>query len=60
MLRLVALGRETARISQELGISQHTVRNHIRNLRHKLNATTKLDAVVEGIRLGILSVDRLR
>ena len=60
VLRLVALGRDTARISQELGISQHTVRNHIRNLRHKLNATTKLDAVVEGIRLGILSVDRLR
>ena len=41
VLRLVALGWDTPRIAAELGISRHTVRNHIRNLRHKLNATTK-------------------
>ena len=57
VLRLVALGRETHRIADELGISRHTVRNHIRNLRHKLDASTKLDAVVAGIRLGILPVN---
>ena len=58
VLRLVALGRETPRIAEDLGISRHTVRNHIRNLRHKLNAPTKLDAVVKGIRMGILPVGR--
>lgn len=54
VLRLVSLGRATPRIATELGISPHTVRNHIRHFRHKLNATTKLDAVVTAIRLGIL------
>ena len=58
VLRLVALGTETPRIATELGISRHTVRNHIRNLRHKLGASTKLDAVVKGIRLGILIMGR--
>ncbi len=56
ILELVAQGRETPHIAVELGISQHTVRNHIRNLRHKLNATTKLEAVVTGIRTGVLLV----
>lgn len=58
VLRLVALGRDTPDIATELGISRHTVRNHIRNLRHKLGAHTKLDAVVKGIRMGILPVGR--
>ena len=56
VLRSVALGWDTPRIAAELGISRHTVRNHIRNLRHKLNANTKLDAVLKGIRLGILAM----
>lgn len=54
VLRLMAMGWDTLRIASELGISRHTVRNHIRNLRQRLNASTKLDAVVKGIRLGIL------
>ncbi|MCY4583685.1 MAG: LuxR C-terminal-related transcriptional regulator [Chloroflexi bacterium] len=54
VLRLMAQGWDTQRIATELGISRHTVRNHIRNLRQRLNASTKLDAVVKGIRLGIL------
>ena len=59
VLRLVALGWDTPRIAGELGISRHTVRNHIRNLRQKLQANTKLEAVVTGIRLGILPVSKL-
>ena len=57
VLTLVAQGWETRRIASELGVSQHTVRNHIRNLRHKLNASNKLEAVVTGIREGMLPVD---
>ena len=56
VLRLMALGWDTPRIAGELGISRHTVRNHIRNLRQKLGASTKLEAVVTGIRLGILPI----
>ena len=59
VLRLMALGWATPQIAVELGISRHTVRNHIRNLRQKLKASTKLEAVVTGIRLGILPVNSL-
>ncbi len=54
VLRLVALGRDTPRIAADLRISRHTVRNHIRNLRQKLNASTKLEAVLTAMRTGIL------
>ena len=56
VLRLVALGLEAKRIAIYLGIGCHTVRNNLRNLRDQLGASTKLDAVVKGLRLGIISV----
>ena len=54
VLRLVALGRVTPQIARQLGISSHTVLNHIRNFRRKLDSATKLEAVLTAIRLGIL------
>lgn len=54
VLRLVSYGWKVSHIAEELGISPHTVRNHIRNLRERLNAKTKLQAVMTAIRLGIL------
>ncbi len=57
VLRLVALGWDTPSIARELAISPHTVLNHIRHFRRKLNATTKLDAVVTAIRQGLLKFD---
>lgn len=54
VLRLMSVGRSTQGIAGELGISPHTVRNHVRHFRGKLNASTKLEAVVTAIRLGIL------
>lgn len=59
VLRLIAIGKDTSQIAAEMGISRHTVRNHIRNLRQKLDASTKLDAVVTGIRLGLLPISDL-
>ena len=58
VLRLMALGWDTLRIAAQLGVSRHTVRNHIRNLCNKLGGSTKLNAVLRGISLGILSVGR--
>lgn len=55
VLKLVGKGWSTERIAEELEISVHTVRNHVRHFRRKLEAKTKLDAVLTGIRLGILS-----
>ena len=57
VLRLVALGSQVSDISEELHISHHTVRNHIRNFRGKLGAATRLEAVVDALRLGLLQLD---
>ncbi len=57
VLGLVSRGWDTPRIGEELGISPHTVLNHIRHFRRKLSANTKLDAVVTAIRLGILPIN---
>ena len=56
VLRLVSLGWRTPQIADELGLSYHTVRNHIRHCRRNLGATTKLDAVLTAMRRGILPV----
>ena len=57
VLRLVSLGWQVPDISENLYISPHTVRNHIRHFRHKLKATNRLGAVVNAIRLGILELE---
>lgn len=54
VLRLVARGRSTHEIADDLDISPHTVRNHVRHFRRKLEARTKLEAVLTAMRLGIL------
>ena len=50
----MALGWETGRIADELGLSPHTVLNHVRNFRHRLNTPTKLIAVATAMRLGTI------
>ena len=54
VLRLVSLGREIHQIADALNLSHHTVLNHIRNSRRKLQAPTKMDAVLTAMRRGLL------
>ena len=54
VLQLVSLGWTTPGIAERLQVSHHTVLNHIRHFRRKLNASTRLEAVVTAIRMGIL------
>ena len=54
VLSYLALGWETKYIAEELGVSWYTARNHIRNIRQKLDASTRLEAVMTAMRLGIL------
>ena len=54
VLSYLALGWETKYIAEELGVSWYTARNHIENLRTKLGASTRLEAVMVAMRLGIL------
>ena len=54
VLSYLALGWETKYIAEELGVSWYTARNHIENLRKKLGASSRLEAVMVAMRLGIL------
>ncbi len=56
VLRLIAGGAGTGAIALALGLSQHTVRNHVRNLTAKLGAHSKLEAVVIGTRQGLIAL----
>ena len=52
ILQKVAAGETSASISEELGMSRHTLRTHIQNVLTKLGVHSKTDAVVAAIRFG--------
>ena len=56
VLSLMALGWENEYIARELEVTLHTVRSHVANLRRKLNAKSRFEAVMTATRLGILSL----
>jgi len=56
VLRLMAKGLNNRRIARELWISEPTVKSHVSHILHKLKAADRTAAVVEGIRLGVLTV----
>jgi DNA-binding NarL/FixJ family response regulator len=55
VLRMLAAGRSTAEMVEELHLSIHTVRNHIRNILAKLQSRSRLEAVAVATRLGLVS-----
>jgi DNA-binding NarL/FixJ family response regulator len=57
ILRTLMVGASNARVAEELTISIHTVRTHIHNILAKLNATTRLEAVLIGFRGGLRPLD---
>lgn len=56
VLRRVADGVGTTTIADELGLSVHTARNHVRNLMTKLGAHSRVEAVVLATRLGLIEL----
>ncbi|MGE3271034.1 MAG: LuxR C-terminal-related transcriptional regulator [Chloroflexota bacterium] len=58
VLQALARGMSTQEVSEHLGITTHTVRSHVRNVMVKLQAHTKLDAVMIALREGIISLDQ--
>jgi PAS domain S-box-containing protein len=54
VLHLLAHALSTAQIADELGIEQNTVRNHIRGILRMLGVHSRLEAVVEAGRRGLL------
>ncbi len=52
VVRWLAKGWDNQRIAQELHISEHTVRFHLRNIRDKIGVQTRTEAAVWAVRSG--------
>ncbi|MBV8431827.1 MAG: response regulator transcription factor [Solirubrobacterales bacterium] len=56
VLNLIAAGADRQEIADELTISVATVRTHVRNLLHKLNARNRAHAIALAIQQGLIEV----
>jgi DNA-binding NarL/FixJ family response regulator len=56
VLELVASGLSNRAIGAALGVSEHTVKFHVRSLLDKLGADTRADAVAKAARRGLLTL----
>src|SRR5208337_2700284 len=54
VLRLLAGGSSNKEIARTLGISAHTVKFHVAAILEKLHASTRTEAAIEAVRLGLL------
>ncbi len=57
VLQLLAEGSSTAQASDQLGISSATLRAHVQAILRKLGAHSRLEAVAEAARLGVITLD---
>jgi PAS domain S-box-containing protein len=54
VLSMLAQGRSTAQMAESLRVSRETLRNHVRAILRTLRVHSRLEAVVEAHRLGIV------
>jgi two-component system nitrate/nitrite response regulator NarL len=59
VLRAVSEGLSNKEIARELGISLHTVKFHLESLMHKLDASSRTEAVIRAMRLQLLEPFRV-
>jgi DNA-binding NarL/FixJ family response regulator len=59
VLGLLAQGYSNKAMARQLVVSEHTVRAHLRNIMHKLNAENRVQAVARATRDGLLAEDGL-
>jgi DNA-binding NarL/FixJ family response regulator len=59
VLRAVSEGLANKEIARELGISLHTVKFHLESLMHKLDASSRTEAVTRAMRLQLLEPFRV-
>ena len=57
ILRLVAKGANNKEIAQKMGLSVRTIKGHLLTLFARLDARSRTEAVVIGLRTGILTID---
>jgi two-component system NarL family response regulator len=57
VLRLVADGKTNKEIANSLDLSEKTVKNHVRNIFHKLQVYDRTQAAILAIRKGLIELD---
>lgn len=56
LLQLLATGLGNKAIARQMNISEHTVKFHISSIFSKLNASSRTEAVMLGMRLGLIFI----
>ena len=57
ILALIASGLNRTEISTKLSISPHTVASHVKTTYRKLNVSSRAEATLEALRLGLISTN---
>jgi two-component system NarL family response regulator len=58
VLQLAAEGLTNRQVGRRLGISENTVKNHVRNILEKLHLHTRMEAVLYAVREDLIDLDR--
>jgi len=56
VLQCIAGGYANKQIANEIGISEQTIKNHVTSILRKLNANARTEAVVIGLKQGLISI----
>lgn len=57
VLQLIADGGSTSEVAEQMYISQKTVKNHLASIYQKLDARDRTQAVLQAVRMGIVSLE---
>lgn len=57
LLKWVAQGYNTVNISNLLGLKENTIKNHLKSIYKKLKVSDRVNATLEALRMGIISLD---
>ena len=59
ILKFLAKGMSNKQIASEMDISQRTVKSHLVDIFLKLNISSRIEAVIFGLRNGFLNIEDL-
>jgi len=57
VLKLVAEGKTNKEIANVLNLSEKTIKNHVRNIFHKLQVYDRTQAAMHGLRKGLIQLE---